>query len=76
MAKNSAERSFSSETDSRLNGQEIPRLLWNPKVHYNCRFHKSLSLDPILSQLNVLHSLAICSFKTRFDNAVIAVMCA
>jgi hypothetical protein len=44
----------SRETDSFSAVQEIPRFLWNPKIRY--RVQKSSPTDPILSQLNPVHT--------------------
>jgi hypothetical protein len=54
MLTYSMEQSPSWEGKTSWATQEIPRILWNPKVHY--RIHKSSPPVPILSQIDPVHA--------------------
>jgi hypothetical protein len=57
---------FSWTVDSRLAGQEIPDLVWNPRINYH--IHKNPSLAPNLSHLNPVHTFNIYSeWHLRFS---------
>jgi hypothetical protein len=60
------EQSSSSVANKRLVGDEIPRLLWNTKVHY--RDDKSPPLDHIMSQMHPINTFPPFFPKIHSEN--------
>jgi len=55
----------SRESSSFSATNEIPRILWNPKVYF--RVHKGPRLVPFLSQMNPVHAVPSYLLKIYFN---------
>jgi hypothetical protein len=55
--------SSTAKFDCSSDGREIPRLIWKVNVHITA--HKTLPVDPILSQLNSVYTVSNCNVNIQ-----------
>jgi hypothetical protein len=67
---NTMEQNPSWKANRSSASQEIPRKLWNPKVHF--RIHNSPPPVPILDQTNPFHAPTPQFLKTRFSIIILS----
>jgi hypothetical protein len=65
LLTDSMEQSPSCEGNIVLASQEIPHILWNPKVHY--RVHMILPLVHIMNHINPVLAFPFHNFKISFN---------
>ena len=66
LPTHSMEQIPSGEANRFAASQEIPRILWNPKVQY--RMHKYPSPVPILNRLDPIHTPTSHFLKIHLNN--------